>query len=142
MDQRSCWGLANRKRSCTCVMIPMFFFSRVFRTMFKEFKPSSGSGRLSSPLLRRRIPTVSHQYMSPQNSRKYRIPGIGRMKKKRSVPEGLTRVASPDSSSMSVAPAFCEDPRNLQIKEQVCVCVCACAFNMPCLCECLAGCTH
>ena len=98
---------------------------RVFRTMFKEFKPSSGIGRLSSPLLRRRIPTtVNHQYMSPQNSRKSRIPGIGRMKKKRSVPEGLSRVTSPDSSAMSVAPAFSEDPRNLQIKEQVCMCVC------------------
>lgn len=84
--------------------------------MFKEFKPSGG--RLSSPLLRRRIPTIGHQYMSPQNSRKSRIPGIGRMKKKRSVPEGLTRVGSP-TDSLPVAPAFCEDPRNLQIKEQV-----------------------
>ena len=89
--------------------------------MFKEFKPSSGAGRLSSPLLRRRIPsTVSHQYMSPQNSRKSRIPGIGRMKKKRSVPEGLSSADS--SANMSnVAPAFCEDPRNVQIKEQVCL---------------------
>lgn len=103
---------------------------RVFRTMFKEFKPSSG--RLSSPLLRRRIPTVTHQYMSPQNSRKSRIPGIGRMKKKRSVPEGLARVASPESSAMPVAPAFCEDPRNLQIKEQVgvCVCICVCVLSI------------
>lgn len=105
--------------------------------MFKEFKPSSG--RLSSPLLRRHVPTVSHQYMSPQNSRKSRIPGIGRMKKKRSVPEDLTRVTSPENSAMPVAPAFCEDPRNLQIKEQVGVCfvwICVYAFSMPCLCLC------
>lgn len=98
----------------------LFPHNRVFRTMFKEFKPSAASGRLSSPLLRRRVPTVSHQYMSPQNSRKSRIPGIGRMKKKRSVPEGLTRVGSPETAISSVTPAFCEDPRNLQIKEQVC----------------------
>ena len=96
----------------------MCFLTRVFRTMFKEFKPSAGANRLSSPLLRRRIPTISHQYMSPQNTRKSRIPGIGRMKKKRSVPEGLARVDSPESSAMPAAP-FCEDPRNLQIKEQV-----------------------
>ena len=87
--------------------------------MFKEFKPSGAFGRMSSPLLRRRMPNSTHQYMSPQNSRKSRIPGIGRMKKKRSAPDGLARVASPDGSAMAVTPAFCEDPRNLQIKEQV-----------------------
>ncbi len=85
--------------------------------MFKEFKPPGIGGRLSSPLIRRRAPTVSHQYMSPQNTRKSRIPGIGRMKKKRSVPEGLARME--ETSSVAVAPSFCEDPRNLQIKEQV-----------------------
>lgn len=88
--------------------------------MFKEFKPSSGAGFMSSPLLRRRIPATNHQYMSPQSSRKSRsILGIGRIKKKRSVPEGLTaRVGSPESSAVPMGP-FCEDPRNLQIKEQV-----------------------
>ena len=101
----------------TFVIAWVYILSRVFRTMFKEFKPSSGANRLSSPLLRRRIPTVSsHQYMSPQNTRKSRIPGIGRMKKKRSVPEGLARVGSSESSAMPVTP-FCEE--NLQIKEQV-----------------------
>ena len=98
--------------------------------MFKESKPSSG--RLSSPLLRRRIPTVNHQYMSPQSVRKSRIPGIGRMKKKRSVPEGLTRVASPESSSVPPTPAFCEDPRNLQIKEQVGSAVCMVCLDNRC----------
>ena len=99
------------------------FICRVFRTMFKEFKPSSasGPGRMSSPLLRRRVPGTVHQYMSPQAARKSRIPGIGRMKKKRSVPEGLTaRMGSPESAT-GPTHAFCEDPRNLQIKEQVSV---------------------
>ena len=109
MTQLQCCASGAVSFSIVC------FLSRVFRTMFKQFKPSSAANRLSSPLLRRRIPTVSHQYMSPQNSRKSRIPGIGRMKKKRSVPEGL---ASLDPSAMPATP-FCEDPGNMQIKEQV-----------------------
>lgn len=99
--------------------------------MFKEFKPSSAAGRLSSPLLRRRAPTVGHQYITPQNSRKSRILGIGRLKKKTSVPENLiSRVDSSDSAAMSTSPCFAEDPRNIQIKEQVqmCVIVCCCCW--------------
>lgn len=87
--------------------------------MFKEFKSSSGAARFSSPLMRRRVPTVTHQYLSPQNSRKSRILGMGRMKKKISVPENLGRMGQSESSGVSVPPSFCEDPRNLQIKEQV-----------------------
>jgi len=96
--------------------------SRVFRTMFKELRlQSMCATRLTSPLLRRRVPSNSSlQYTSPQSSRKgqsgqpkSKLPALSR-KKKQSVPE-FARSGSPESS---VPYTFTEDPRNMQIKEQ------------------------
>ena len=82
--------------------------------MFKEGKPS---GRLSSPLVRKRVTTHGSQYMSPQTPRKNRLPGISRIRKKCSVPDDLIPALCADSANSSMS--FCEDPRNMQVKEQV-----------------------
>ncbi len=122
--------------SNTVINLFPFPLYRVFRTMFKEVKPSSGGiGRLSSPLLRRRVPTVNHQYMSPPNSRRTRILGIGRLKKKMSVPDNIASKVESNSDSTSsggvgATPTFADDPRNTQIKEQVNFCLCFVQFKV------------
>ncbi len=94
--------------------------------MFKESKPSgaSGGGRLTSPLVRRRIPhSSSAAYMSsPQTVRKNSGRGFGRMKKKSSVPDGLG-APSPGLDCSLPLNAFCEDAKNVQITEHVRDCI-------------------
>ena len=105
---------------------------RVFRTMFKEGKGVAAPGRFSSPLVRRKL--NSTQY-APLQGRKSRLPGLGIIKKKGSVPDDLGPGASgqePNSLTPLISRSFSEDPRHVQIKEQVCcvlcVCVCVCAY--------------
>lgn len=96
--------------------------------MFKESKPNSRD-RLSSPLVRKRNVTCHGQYMSPQASRKTKLTGLSRMKKKGSVPDDLIPALGADTANASNS--FSEDPRNMQIKEHVRMpCVCMCVYLM------------
>ncbi len=90
--------------------------------MFKESKStaSSAGGKLTSPLVKRRIPHASSAtYMSPQTVRKNSGRGFGRMKKKPSVPEGLGSPPPVVPDCNLAFNAFCEDPKNIQISEHV-----------------------
>ena len=93
---------------------------RVFRTLFQEGQQAQSplSRRFTSPMVRKRLPTTSC-IISPQGSRKLSHSGakpkLALNKRKKSTQE-LTRSASPDPPSFF----FCEDPRNMNIKEQVC----------------------
>jgi BTB/POZ domain-containing protein 9 len=90
--------------------------SRVFRIMFQEGQAQSPSRRFTSPMIRKRLPTASC-VISPQGSRKLSHSGakpkLALIKRKKST-QDLTRSASPDPPSFF----FCEDPRNMNIKEQ------------------------
>ena len=95
---------------------------RVFRTMFQEGQAPSPSRRFTSPMIRKRLPTAG-SIISPQGSRKLSHSGskpkISANKRKKSV-QDLTRSASPDPPTFF----FCDDPRTMNIKEQVCGFVC------------------
>ena len=73
-------------------------------------------------MIRKRLPTTS-SIISPQGSRKLSHSGskpkIAANRRKKSA-QDLTRSTSPESPSFF----FCDDPRAMNIKEQVCVCVC------------------
>ena len=91
--------------------------------MFKEAKGIAAPARFSSPLVRRKMPghNCSTQY-TPLSGRKSRLPGLGIMKKKGSVPDELMPSATcQETSALTplIARSFSEDPRHVQIKEQV-----------------------
>ena len=91
--------------------------------MFKEGKGLAAPARFSSPLVRRKMPghSCSTQY-TPLSGRKSRLPGLGIMKKKGSVPDDLLPSATsqePSALTPLIARSFSEDPRHVQIKEQV-----------------------
>ena len=106
---------------------------RVMCTLFKEVGPHPAPHRLglSSPMARRRLPSSQVPFMSPQSCRKNslvggkaRLSSIGRKKKLSGSGETSRSVSPSDSSSSSSAGGPCsfgEDPRNMQIKEQVSV---------------------
>ena len=110
---------------------------RVFRTMFSEGQAQSPSRRFSSPAGRRRLPTAS-SVISPLGNRKFSSSGVKPKlpiaRRKKSAQE-LARSTSPDPPAFF----FCDDPRTMNIKEQVCVCVhvcmcaCMCVWVIRCL---------
>ena len=92
--------------------------------MFKEGKGLAVPGRFSSPLVRRKMPghSCSTTQYTPLSGRKSRLPGLGIMKKKGSVPDELMPSATsqePSALTPLIARSFSEDPRQVQIKEQV-----------------------
>ena len=105
---------------------------RVFRTMFTEGQAPSPSRRFSSPAGRRRLPTAS-SVISPLGNRKLSNSGakpkLPLARRKKSAQE-LTRSTSPDPPAFF----FCDDPRSMNIKEQVCVCMkCVCVQVYTCM---------
>ena len=93
--------------------------------MFQEGQAPSPARRFTSPMVRRRLPTASNA-VSPQGNRKLSHSGskpkLGGLARRKKSAQELSRSASPDPPAFF----FCDDPRSMQIKEQVCVCVCVC----------------
>ena len=88
--------------------------------MFKEGKGVPAPGRFSSPLVRRKLPS-STQY-APLQGRKSRLPGLGIIKKKGSVPDDLgPGPCGQETNALTplISRSFSEDPRHVQVKEQV-----------------------
>ena len=86
--------------------------------MFMEGQAPSPSRRFSSPMVRKRPPNAGGCIVSPQGNRKLSHSGgkpkLGLNRRKKS--QELTRSGSPDPPSFF----FCDDPRYMNIKEQVC----------------------
>lgn len=90
-------------------------YSRVFRTMFKEGQAPSPGRRITSPMQRRRLPTVG-SLVSPQSGRKLaQAKSKLQIARRKKSAQELTRSASPDPPAFY----FSDDPRNMQIREQV-----------------------